>query len=102
MNPSSFFASFKYNQYIGAHSDDEKDIIRRSPIITISLGETRTFRITPKREAPIKKNSILDLPLVDGTIAIMSGRFQSEFKHAVPKQPSATGRRISITIRKFK
>lgn len=49
------------NHYIGPHQDDETDLVSNSPIVSISLGQTRKFRIyrktiqTPKSKiAPSK------------------------------------------------
>lgn len=89
------------NHYIGAHSDDERQLIKHSPIVSISLGATRTFRLRKKGESGIFK----DILMPDGTVLVMGGKFQSEFKHEVPKingkKGHGVGRRINITFRQF-
>jgi len=39
------------SEYIGPHSDDEKQLIKGSKIYSFSLGATREFIITPRKEA---------------------------------------------------
>ena len=38
------------NSYIGKHSDDERELIKGSPVFSISLGAERNFRIRPKKD----------------------------------------------------
>jgi len=59
--------------YIGAHSDDETQLVKGSPILSISLGETRKFRIRNKKT----KKIIKDVLLKNGDIVIMENDFQS-------------------------
>ena len=87
--------------YISRHSDHEQQIIPDSPIMSISLGQTRTFRIRNKNDDKI----VLDLPMPDQSYVIMGGKMQKRFLHEVPKvngaKGEAMGRRINITLRKF-
>lgn len=93
------------NDYIGAHSDDEKQLIQGSEVVTISLGATRTFRIRPKHRGIVewlKK----DFEVKSGDVLIMGGSIQSQFTHEIVKingeKGRNVGRRISVTLRKFK
>ena len=43
------------DDYISMHSDDEKQLVNNSPIVSISLGDTRTF-ILQNNETREKKN----------------------------------------------
>lgn len=90
--------------YIGAHRDDEKQIIPQSNVMTISFGAERTFRV---RHAPKYSDNKPVLPKKDyqvtnNSFLIMGGHFQDEFKHEVPKTKKVLQSRISITLRKFK
>lgn len=102
----------KYNQvlvnwylngtnYIGSHSDDERQLIKYSNIFSLSLGETRKFRMRNKKTKKIVK----DLNLGDRDIVVMGGTTQKEFKHEIVKiqgkKALAVGKRINITFRKF-
>lgn len=89
------------HHYIGAHSDDETQLIKNSTIISISLGETRTFRIRDKKT----KKIVLDIQLEHGTIIIMND-MQKKFTHEITKVNGKKGQnlkeRINITFRQFK
>ncbi|RLN93715.1 hypothetical protein BBJ28_00009852 [Nothophytophthora sp. Chile5] len=95
------------NHYIGAHADDERDLMKGSPIAGLSLGATRRFvltRKTPKSapagdEAAVKR---LELQLGDGDLIVMGGTTQQTHKHALPKMARCHDRRLSITMRCFK
>lgn len=89
------------NHYIGAHSDDVRQLQCNSPIFSASLGQERVFRIRDK----ITKKIVLDLPMKHGTYLVMCGTFQKYFTHEVPKVSGAKGQsmetRINITCRMF-
>jgi len=88
--------------YIGPHSDDEKEMIEDSDILSISLGATRTFRIREKKT----KKIIKDLELKDGQYLIMGGEFQKHYTHEIVKingkKAKETKKRINLTFRCFK
>jgi alkylated DNA repair dioxygenase AlkB len=88
------------NHYIGKHSDDEKQLRKDSPIVSVSLGATRKFRIRKKGEKGFR-----DILLPHGTVIVMGGKFQKEFTHEVPKiigeKGKKVGPRINITFRQF-
>ena len=80
-------------QYIGAHSDDEKGL--GDCVVSLSWGATRTFRIRDKK--PNKR--VIDVPMDSGMLMCMCGRFQSLYKHEVPKQLRVKSARVSFTFR---
>jgi alkylated DNA repair dioxygenase AlkB len=83
------------SDYIGAHSDDEKNLSKNSLVACISLGEERIFRIKNK----INKEKI-DIITKSGQLLIMEGDFQKEFTHEIPIQKRKKNCRISLTFRK--
>jgi alkylated DNA repair dioxygenase AlkB len=89
------------NQYIGKHSDDERQLVKGSPIFSASLGQERTFRIRNKKDGSI----VEDIIMKDGTFILMCGDMQKEFSHEVPKVMGQKGQnmasRINITFRIF-
>ena len=85
-------------EYIGPHSDDEKNLDIDVGIWSLSFGEIRTFRITDK----FNNNKIKDIDLENGILIGMCGDFQKEFKHALLKSKKKNGKRINLTFRKFK
>jgi alkylated DNA repair dioxygenase AlkB len=81
---------------IGPHHDDTKDLVGNAPIVMISLGEERIFRL----QQPIIKVT-QDFPARDGTVFVLPYDTNKVWKHAVPHRARFLGRRISITIRAF-
>ena len=125
--------------YIGPHSDDERQLAPGAPILSLSLGATRTLRVTYRaggrkkcvgvevprrccgaagvpvcctphpslahaaaplmRCVPLPHNACsnpcapslpclparLDLDMPHGSVVVMGGSMQKEFKHEVPK-----------------
>ena len=83
-------------QYVGYHSDNEKQLIKNSPIYCFSLGGTRTFKIKDKATKQVQS-----FKLNNGDLFIMGGTMQQTHLHTITKTVKPVGRRISITLRKF-
>ncbi len=92
--------------YIGWHSDDEKDLAKgdekdlaKGAVIgSLSLGETRRF-IFRRRDDHQNK---IELSLSDGDFLIMGGETQKFWQHHVPKSAKSTHPRINLTFRVIK
>lgn len=88
------------HDYIGSHPDNVKQLVPLSPILSLSLGATRKFRIRD-----MNKKIIKDIDLNHGDILVMCGNMQKEFKHEIVKVQGEKGkkirRRINITFRQF-
>jgi len=84
--------------YIGPHHDDTRDLIEGTPIMTVSFGESRTFRITCGKG---KEKQTVDQSADNGTIFVMPWDTNQVWKHSVPKSKRYKGRRISVTFRAF-
>ena len=91
------------SHYIGAHSDDESQLVPGSPIVTLTLclpGEPRKFRIRDRNKKIVK-----DILTTNGMALVMGGDFQKQFKHEIVKMTGnaakKAGARISITFRQF-
>lgn len=82
------------NDYICAHSDDEKEISNVG-VVSISFGSERKFRIRDK----ISKKIIVDIDMKSYDIIHMGGEFQNEFTHEIPKQKNIKEPRYSFTFR---
>jgi alkylated DNA repair dioxygenase AlkB len=65
-------------------------------VATLSLGATRRLQVVPrdKRHGPARH-----FPLASGDLFLMLGQTQRHFRHGIPKQPSLTEERISLTFR---
>jgi len=82
--------------YIGKHRDSLTEIVNGSPIVTISFGEERIFRLRPWKGEGSK-----DFPATNGTVFIMPYETNLAWTHEVPHFRAYRGRRISVTIRAF-
>jgi len=85
------------NDYIGAHSDNEEDIIPESHIASLSVGENRQFSFISKNNN--EKKSII---LKSVSLLLMMGKTQQLYKHELPKSKSQCDVRYNLTFRHLK
>lgn len=83
--------------YISRHRDSRRNLIAGAPIVTISFGERRVFRLRPYGG----KGYIDYSDLEDGTVVIMPYDTNLTWMHEVPAHKRYRGRRISVTARAF-
>jgi alkylated DNA repair dioxygenase AlkB len=82
------------NDSVGLHADAEPEM---GPVIaSVSLGAERLFRLK-RRNGGIAFSERLPL----GSLLIMAGNTQKNFRHEVPKEPSITRPRINLTFRRI-
>jgi alkylated DNA repair dioxygenase AlkB len=82
------------NDSVGLHADAEPEM---GPVIaSVSLGAERLFRLKRKDGSVAFSER-----LPHGSLLIMAGRTQQNFKHEVPKEPSVTQPRINLTFRRI-
>jgi hypothetical protein len=87
----------KDGDYIGPHRDRWKELAEESPIVTISLGGARVFRMRT-----YKGTVVHDFPVTNATVIVMPFATNLAFTHEIPKpRRTELGRRISITLRAF-
>ena len=87
--------------YISAHSDDERELVPSANVSSLSLGgkdSTRTFIFKDKKTKKIVKK----LELCPGTLVDMLPGCQKRFTHQINKTQKHRGIRISLTLRTFK
>lgn len=82
--------------YISKHRDSPKGLLTPSPIVTISLGGHRLFRLRPW-----KGSGRVDLAADDGRVFILPYETNRAWTHEVPRFRRDQGRRISVTMRCF-
>ena len=82
---------------MGWHADDEPELGPEPVIASLSLGQARRFVFKHRRE-PARK---LALELPSGSLLVMRGRTQAEFRHALPRSRRAPGARINLTFRRI-
>ncbi len=80
---------------MGWHSDDEPEVGTSPVIASVSLGETRRFRLRHRKRAvePVA------LDLEHGSLLVMDGDTQANWHHAVPKTRRQVGLRVNLTFR---
>lgn len=85
------------NHYIGAHRDDTRDLYSDSPVVTISLGQERVFRMRPWKQRGFK-----GLTIRHGDVVVVPWDTNLKWTHEVPHFKKYEGRRISVTLRAYK
>ena len=83
------------NDSNGWHSDDEKELGRQPIIASLSLGVARNFDLKHKKNSLLKKR----IKLTHGSLLLMSGRTQEDFKHQIAKSKRIHEPRINLTFR---
>jgi alkylated DNA repair dioxygenase AlkB len=81
---------------MGMHSDDEGELGPSPVVASLSLGAERRFLMAPKRP---KYGLRHELRLENGSLLVMAGDCQHEFRHCLPKDPRIPGERINVTFR---
>ena len=81
---------------MGWHSDDEKEIVPNSSIASLSFGAERKFAL--KHKVNKEAHSII---LENGSLLEMSGSFQKNWLHALPKSKKIDSPRINLTFRQM-
>lgn len=82
--------------YIGAHRDSRKNMLAGAPIVTVSFGEERMFRLRP-----YKGTGYRNFRTSNGSVFIMPYQTNLRWTHEVPHSRVQRGRRISVTFRAF-
>ncbi|RJF99340.1 alpha-ketoglutarate-dependent dioxygenase AlkB family protein [Noviherbaspirillum saxi] len=84
------------NDGVGWHSDAEQELGRLPVIASLSLGETRTFRLRHRTRKDITPVSI---ELTDGSLLLMAGETQRKWQHTITKERMPREARINLTFR---
>lgn len=85
------------NDSNGWHADNEKELGQNPVIASVSLGETRVFKLKHRYDKNLKHQ----LQLESGSLLIMSGTTQHYWLHQIPKTKKQVGPRINLTYRKI-
>jgi alkylated DNA repair dioxygenase AlkB len=81
---------------MGFHSDDEPEL---GPVIaSLSLGEERTFVLKHKLNKSAKP---VRLKLASGSLLLMKGETQRNWKHGIAKLTRPCGPRVNLTFRRI-
>jgi alkylated DNA repair dioxygenase AlkB len=94
------FNSVLINRYrsgadsMGWHADREFELGARPVIASVSLGVARTFDLRHNKTGVVQSFS-----LKGGSLLVMKGDTQADWRHRVPKEPRVAGERINLTFR---
>jgi len=75
------------------HSDDEPELGAQPVIASLSLGDTRDFRLRHQ-----SSREVSTVPLGHGDLLVMRDDSQEAWRHSIPKRAHA-GPRINLTFR---
>ena len=82
---------------MGWHGDAEAELGPRPVIASLSLGAVRRF-VLKSRSDPAQK---LALELPHGSLLLMRGDTQRNYRHALPRTTRPVGARINLTFRRI-
>lgn len=81
--------------YMGWHSDNEAALGSQPLIASLSLGASRRFVLKHRQMAGTKR----ELLLPHGSLLVMAGDTQQNYRHALPRTAQPVGERINLTFR---
>jgi len=85
------------NDTMGWHSDDEPELGAQPIIASLSLGAERRFVLKSRAAGGSK----LELQLPHGSLLVMRGDTQRNYRHSLPRTKKASGERINLTFRRI-
>ena len=77
------------------HGDTVRKTMRNPLVATVSLGVRRSFLLRPASGGPVARRYAPG----EGDLIVMGGACQHDWHHSVPRERSASGARMSITLR---
>jgi alkylated DNA repair dioxygenase AlkB len=80
---------------MGWHSDSEAELGPNPLIASLTFGATRRFRLRHRRDPA----SRVEIELESGSLLLMAGATQSNYRHDLPRTARAIGPRINLTFR---
>lgn len=94
------FNSVLLNRYrsgldsMGWHADHEPELGAQPVIASVSLGVARTFDLRHNKTGVVQS-----FQLKGGSLLVMKGSTQAQWRHRVPKEPGVAGERVNLTFR---
>lgn len=82
------------NDSMGWHADRERELGATPVIASVSVGATRRFDFRHNQTGAIRS-----FHLTNGSLLVMRGSMQAQWKHRVPKAPALQAERINLTFR---
>ena len=84
---------------MGWHSDDEKQMCSKSPIVSVNFGASRKMQFKPKDQTNTERLSLL---LGHGDLVVMYPPTQEVTKHCIPMMRKVVEPRINLTFRRHR
>lgn len=78
------------------HQDYKGDQRKNTVIASVTFGETRPFQLKHTTRKDLKR---VDIPLAHGSLLLMKGATQDNWKHKIPKTAKQIQPRINLTFR---
>jgi alkylated DNA repair dioxygenase AlkB len=85
------------NDTMGWHSDNEPELGAQPIIASLSLGAERKFVLKSR----VAGGDKLELQLPHGSLLVMRGDTQRNYRHSLPRTKKASGERINLTFRRI-
>ncbi|XP_078523513.1 DNA oxidative demethylase ALKBH2 isoform X1 [Lissotriton helveticus] len=92
------------NDHMGEHRDDEKELVPRSPIASVSLGACRDFFFRHGASRGKKSTMHIEpvkLQLEHGSLLMMNYPTNVHWYHSLPARKKILAPRINLTFRKI-
>jgi alkylated DNA repair dioxygenase AlkB len=86
---------------MGMHSDDEPELGAQPVIASVSLGAVRTLVFQPRKGRAAEGATAFRLPLASGSLLLMAGDTQRNWKHGVDRERIPCGPRVNLTFRRI-
>jgi alkylated DNA repair dioxygenase AlkB len=81
---------------MGMHSDSEPELGLKPVIASLSLGDSRTMIFKHKTRGDLPR---VKIRLQPGSLLLMKGDTQANWKHGINKQARTCGPRVNLTFR---
>lgn len=82
---------------MGYHADDEPELGLDPVVTTLSLGQPRRFALKRHKSRDRARTWLLG----SGSLLVMGGTCQRHYRHALLRDPSVAGERLSLTFRRL-
>ncbi|CAZ98383.1 alpha-ketoglutarate-dependent dioxygenase AlkB family protein [Zobellia galactanivorans] len=78
------------------HQDYKGDQRKNTAIASVTFGATKPFQLKHVSRTDLKR---IDIPLTSGSLLLMQGATQQNYKHKIPKTAKQIKPRINLTFR---
>jgi alkylated DNA repair dioxygenase AlkB len=83
------------NDAVAWHADTVRKKLTNPMVVTVSLGARRSFLVRPATGGAVARRYNPG----EGDLIVMGGAMQHDWHHTVPREKTASGARMSVTLR---